>query len=212
MVEQEKETFGNFDLTRALEFLQLFPYHKWEPAYTPIQASEALRVNLRRAERQITTGSNEWEQRLFMELMFLEALEHHDIRMWQEKPLDAGESPFRGKVDFAFTPYQARFTMPYVVVAEAKKDDFEQGWGQCLIALKTADILNAQHEERFDLFGIVSSGKVWEFGKYTTQNQFFRSDAYSLGQPDTILGVLSSIFSECDHHIRAIHTHLPQTS
>lgn len=210
MAEQEKETFGNFDLTRALEFLHLFPYQKWELAYQPVPASDSLLVNLRRAERQVTTGSNEWEQRLFMELMFLEALEHHNIRMWQEKPLDAGESPYRGKVDFAFTPYQARFTMPYVVVAEAKKDDFEQGWGQCLIALKTADILNAQQKQRFDLFGIVSSGKVWEFGKYTAQNQFFRSDAYSLGQPATILGILSAIFSECDTHIQAIHAQLVQ--
>ncbi len=204
----EQETFGNFDLTRALEFLQLFPYQKWEFAYQPIPPSESLLTNLRRAERQITTGSNEWEQRLFMELMFLEALEHHDIRMWQEKPLDAGESPFRGKVDFAFTPYQARFTMPYIVVAEAKKDDFEQGWGQCLLALKTAHLLNAQQGEHVDLFGIVSSGKIWEFGKYTTRNQFFRSDAYSLGQPASILGILSVIFSECDRHIQVIQAHL----
>jgi hypothetical protein len=197
-----QETFGSFDLTKALEFLQLFPYKKWEIASEPIQPSESLLIHLRRAERQITTGSNEWEQRLFMELMFLEALEHHDIRMWQEKSLDAGKSPFRGKVDFAFTPYQARFTMPYIVVAEAKKDDFEQGWGQCLIALKTAHLLNAQQGKHFNLFGIVSSGKIWEFGKYnTTQNQFSRSDAYSLGQPASILGILSAIFSECDIHI-----------
>jgi hypothetical protein len=194
-----QETFGNFDFTKALELLELFPYQKLEITYEPIQASESLLINLRRAERQIITGSNEWEQRLFMELVFLEALEHHDIRMWQEKPLDAGKSPFRGKVDFAFTPYQARFTMPYIVVAEAKKDDFEQGWGQCLMALKTAQLLNAQ--QHFNLFGIVSSGKIWEFGKYTTQNQFYRSEPYSLGQVASILGILSAIFSECDTYI-----------
>jgi hypothetical protein len=198
MADQDKETFGNFDLTRALEFLQLFPYQKWEPVHQPVPPSEPLLVSLRRAERQITTGSNEWEQRLFMELIFLEALEHHNIRMWQEKPLDAGESPFRGKVDFAFTPYQARFTMPYIVVAEAKKDDFEQGWGQCLLALKTARLLNAQQGTCSDLFGIVSSGRVWEFGKYAASNQFLRSDAYSFGQLSSILGILSAIFSECE--------------
>lgn len=198
MSEQQKETFGNFDLTKALEFLQLFPYKKWEPGYQPVLPSESLLVSLRRAERQITTGSNEWEQRLFMELIFLEALEQHNIRMWQEKPLDAGEPPFRGKVDFAFTPYQARFVMPYIVVAEAKKDDFEQGWGQCLIALKTAHILNTQQGKSFDLFGIVSSGRIWEFGRYAANNQFLRSDAYSLGQLPAILGILAVIFSECE--------------
>jgi hypothetical protein len=64
-----QETFGSFDLTKALEFLQLFPYKKWVIEYEPIQPSESLLINLRRAERQITTGSNEWEQRLFMEFL-----------------------------------------------------------------------------------------------------------------------------------------------
>ncbi len=118
---EPQETFGNFDLTKALEFLQLFPYLKWPIPYNPVLPSESLTINLRRAERQIITGSNEWEQRLFMELFFLEALENHNIRMWQEKQLNAGTSPFKGKVDFAFTPYQARFTTPYILVSAAKK-------------------------------------------------------------------------------------------
>ena len=72
MIETEKETFGNFDFAKALEFLNLFPYLKWEVQVSPIQASEALKVNLKRAERQVTTGANEWDQRLFMELIYNE--------------------------------------------------------------------------------------------------------------------------------------------
>lgn len=194
-----QETFGNFDLTRAVEFLHLFPYQKWEIPFHSVQPGESLIINLRRAERQITTGSNEWEQRLFMELIFLEALENHNLRMWQEKPLDAGTAPFKGKVDFVFTPYQARFTMPYVIVSEAKKDDFEQGWGQCLIALKAAAILNEQTNYHFEMYGIVSSGRIWEFGKYTPDNRFYRSDAYTTAHTDNILGILAEIFTACDH-------------
>jgi len=193
-----QETFGNFDLTRALEVLHLFPYEKWEIPFKPVQPSESLTINLRRAERQIITGSNEWEQRLFMELIFLEALENHNIRMWQEKLLNAGSSPFKGKVDFAFTPYQARFTTPYILVSEAKKDEFEQGWGQCLMALKAAYMLNEKSGYQFEMYGIVSSGRVWEFGKYTPGNQFYRSDAYTTGQPELILGILEFIFAACE--------------
>ncbi len=200
MTEIEKETFGNFDLARALEFLDLFPYLKWEIQFKPIQPSEALKINLRRAERQVAAGSNEWEQRLFMELIFLEALEDHDIRMWQEKQIDAGESPFRGKADFAFTPYQVSFKTPYIILAEAKKDDFEQGWGQCLMAVKAAQIVNEKGGYHFDVYGIVSSGKIWEFGKYTTANQFHRTDAYTIAQPELILGILDVIFTECEAH------------
>lgn len=74
MTSENNETFSDFDLTKALEFLNLFPYLKWEMNFRPVQPSELLKINLKRAEKQITTGSNEWEQRLFMVLIFLEAL------------------------------------------------------------------------------------------------------------------------------------------
>lgn len=195
-----QETFGSYDLTKALEFLNLFPYHKWEIPFQPVSPSETLKISLRRAERQVISGSNEWENRLFLELIFLEALDNHNLRMWQEKNLDAGSPPFRGKANFVFTPYQARFTTPYVIVSEAKKDDFEQGWGQCLIALKAAAMLNEQAEHLFEMYGIVSTGRVWEFGKYTPDNPFYRSDAYTTVKPDMILGGLSTIFAACEKH------------
>ena len=155
-----------------------------------------MKINLQRAERQVTTGSNEWEQRLLMELIFLEALDHHNLRMWQEKQMDAGSAPFRGKVDFAFTSYQPRFKSPFVIVAEAKH--FEQGWGQCLIALKAASILNEREGHRHPLFGIVSTGKIWEFGEYTPDNTFSRSEPFSIGQPAALLGILGLIFTACE--------------
>lgn len=197
----ERETFGNFDLTRALEFLNLFPYFKWEISFDPITPSEALHINLRRAEKQIIAGSNEWEQRLFMELLFLEALENHNIRMWQEKQIDAGQAPFRGKVDFAFTPYQVSFKTPFILLAEAKKDDFEQGWGQCLIALRAAQMLNEKSGSPVDMVGIVSSGRIWEFGKLTMDNHFYRSEPYTLGQPELLLGILNDIFTQCEQRL-----------
>ncbi len=193
-----QETFGNYDLTRALELLHLFPFETWSIPFHPVVPSEALKINLRRAERQITTGSNEWDQRLLMELVFLEAMDHHDVRMWQEKQLDAGAPPFRGKIGFAFTPYQARFKTPFVVVAEAKKEDFDQGWGQCLIAMKAAQMLNEQAGFHRELFGIVSTGRIWEFGKYTPDNKFFRSEPYTIGLPESILGILDLIFIACE--------------
>jgi hypothetical protein len=199
--QSEKETFGNFDLTRALEFLDLFPYFKWEIQFDAVQPSDALRINLQRAERQIVAGSNEWEQRLFIELLFLEATENHNVRMWQEKQIDAGKVPFRGKVDFAFTPYQVSFKTPFLLLAEAKKDDFEQGWGQCLIALRAAQMLNERIGYRFPMLGIVSSGRIWEFGKLTIENRFYRSEPYTIAQPELILGILHTLFLECERQL-----------
>ncbi len=199
--EKEKETFGNFNLAGALEFLNLFPYSKWEIPFEPVYPGETLKTNLKRAERQIISDSNEWEQRLFMELIFLEALENRNIRMWQEKQIDAGESPFRGKADFVFTPYRASFGFPFVVLSEAKRDDFEKGWGQCLMAMKSAMMINEKNGYTFDIYGIVSTGKVWEFGKYTADNRFCKTDAYTTAHTEFILGILCGIFAECEKYL-----------
>jgi hypothetical protein len=46
------------------------------------------------------------------------------------------------------------------------------------------------------MVGIVSSGRIWEFGKLTMDNQFYRSEPYTLGQPELILGILHRVFTE----------------
>jgi hypothetical protein len=66
------------------------------------------------------------------------------------------------------------------------------------MALKAASLLNEQNNYHLEMYGIVSSGKIWEFGKYTPNNPFYRSDAYSIGQPELILGILEFIFSSCE--------------
>jgi len=46
MTEEKKETFGNFDFAKALEFLNLFPYQKWNIQVKSIQPSESLVISL----------------------------------------------------------------------------------------------------------------------------------------------------------------------
>ncbi len=52
---------------------------------------------------------------------------------------------------------------PLVIVAEAKKNDFEQGWAQCMAEMVAAQKINNDGE--FPVYGIVTDGKLWEFGK-----------------------------------------------
>ena len=52
---------------------------------------------------------------------------------------------------------------PYLIVMGTKKDDFDWGWGQCLAGMVTARKLNNRPEQV--LFGIVTNGEMWEFGK-----------------------------------------------
>ncbi len=86
------------------------------------------------------------------------------------------------------------FEQPYFIIVEAKKDDFEYGWSQCLAEMIAAQKLNNQLE--IIIFGIVSNGKNWEFGKLE-KDQFTRNKKlYSIQQLDEILAALNYLFLE----------------
>ena len=50
---------------------------------------------------------------------------------------------------------------PILIAVEAKKDNFQEGWGQCAAAMIAAQKLNAQPD--LIIHGIVSNGEIWEF-------------------------------------------------
>jgi len=40
--------------------------------------------------------------------------------------------------------------------------------------LHPSQIINKKEGYNFNIYGIVSSGKIWEFGKYTKDNEFLK--------------------------------------
>ena len=52
---------------------------------------------------------------------------------------------------------------PIIVVVEAKRSDFIEGWGQCLAGLVAAQKIN--DDNAIPVYGIVTDGALWEFGK-----------------------------------------------
>ena len=81
---------------------------------------------------------------------------------------------------------------PLILLVEAKKNDFEQGWGQCLAELVTAQKIN--DDTAFPVFGIVTDGTLWQFGRLIgdtfTQN---RTD-FALANLPTLFGAVDSVF------------------
>ncbi|MFN6000754.1 MAG: hypothetical protein ACK471_05155, partial [Dolichospermum sp.] len=55
------------------------------------------------------------------------------------------------------------FDKPYFLIVEAKQDKFEEGWSQCLAEMIAVQRINDDFVS--DIFGIVSNGKIWQFGK-----------------------------------------------
>lgn len=85
---------------------------------------------------------------------------------------------------------------PLILLVEAKKNDFEQGWGQCLAELVAAQKIN--NDADFPVYGIVTDGTLWQFGRLIgdtfTQN---RTD-FALANLPTLFGAVDSVFKAVD--------------
>jgi len=87
------------------------------------------------------------------------------LLLWSHQPLNYDDN-LSGIPDYIVAQRSTRgkiiLEQPYLIIVEAKKDNFEEGWGQCLAELVAAQKINNNQNSR--LFGIVSNGKLWEFG------------------------------------------------
>ncbi len=97
-----------------------------------------------------------------------ESCKKHNLPIWSQMPLNVDKSKgLTGNPDFLFAPEMeggVKYKKPIICcLAEAKKNDFEQGWGQVSAEMVAAQIAN--QNSSIAVFGIVSDGQVWEFGK-----------------------------------------------
>jgi len=88
------------------------------------------------------------------------------------------------------------FGKPYFLLVEAKQDKFDEGWAQCLAEMVAAQKLN--DELNVTVFGIVSNGDRWQFGKLET-NIFTRNKAYyTIQELDKLFAAVNYIFQQCE--------------
>lgn len=95
---------------------------------------------------------------------------------------------------------------PFVVIAEAKKNDFEQGWGQCLAELVAAQRIN--HDPLFPVYGIVTDGNLWQFGKLVEDVLIKQLHDYTIGNWSRLFGALHFILqaiAQVQHQSQQAH-------
>ncbi len=85
---------------------------------------------------------------------------------------------------------------PYFLLVEAKQDNFDAGWGQCLAEMVAAQRLHG--EMQVTIYGIVSNGNVWEFGKLETSGFIRNQTIYTLQNLDQLFAVVNYIFQQCE--------------
>ena len=88
--------------------------------------------------------------------------------------------------------------MPLVMLVEAKKNDFERGWGQCLAELVAAQKINDNPD--FPVYGIVTDGKLWEFGQLAGDTFIQNSTHFTVNNLPTLFGAVNAIFKAIQEH------------
>jgi len=88
------------------------------------------------------------------------------------------------------------FDKPYLILVEAKQDDFATGWAQCLAEMIASQKLHG--EDEIVIFGIVSNGDAWQFGKLEA-DQFTRNIIfYSIYELDKLFASVNFVFQQCE--------------
>jgi len=83
--------------------------------------------------------------------------------------------------------------LPIVIIVEAKQSNFIEGWGQCLAELVAAQKINNQEE--FPLFGIVTDGELWQFGKLVRNLFTKQKSRITLTDLDKLFGAIGFLLS-----------------
>ena len=118
-----------------------------------------------------------------------------DYALWIKKAMSYDEI-LNGTPDY-FISTRSELGMlsvgtPLIILVEAKKNDFEQGWGQCLAELVAAQKINEDTD--FPVYGIVTDATLWQFGQLVgdafTQNR----TNFSLDNLPILFGAVDSVF------------------
>jgi hypothetical protein len=93
-----------------------------------------------------------------------------DLLLWSHQPLNYDQN-LCGIPDYMVARRSQMgkifLEKPFLIIVEAKKDNFEEGWAQCISEMIAAQKIN---QTTTAIFGIVSTGMIWEFGILNANN------------------------------------------
>ncbi len=119
----------------------------------------------------------------------------HQCALWIQKTLTY-DHKLTGTTDYLVASRsplgKTVLDVPLLIAVEAKKNDFEQGWAQCAAELVAAQRIN--NNANLPVYGIVTDGRFWEFGKLVGDMFYHHSEAYSADQLALLFGVLQHVF------------------
>ena len=140
--------------------------------------------------------SSEQAKTLLIDSLFSEIVPlHGGLKIWKAAVLNT--DTLTGVAGYLMAPHRAYLETPLLCVAEANRDDFEQGAAQCIAEMVGCRWNNRQDDHDIDIFGIVSNGQIWQFYKLTQAGEIFETELFTIAFLPELLGALDYICGEC---------------
>lgn len=178
--------------------------YREENFIVPAEATprEAFRAEIEFSLREVVVDNSEYAIcENFIYPILKEVWKNHKekLMLWSHRPLNYDEQ-LSGVPDYIVAQRSPQgkvvFDRPYFLLVEAKEDNFTQGWGQCLAELIAARSLS--ENPKLTIFGIVSNGEKWEFGKLTLDLFTKNIKKYQLEALDELVAAVSYVFEQCN--------------
>jgi hypothetical protein len=106
------------------------------------------------------------------------------------------EKGLNGVCDFMLTrgPQNFLIETPILAIAEAKNDNVNNGYGQCIAAMHAAAILNQKKQPNIPaLYGTSTTGAQWKFLRLDGAMVTIDKADYFIDQPDRVFGALTRV-------------------
>jgi hypothetical protein len=197
--KSKKKPFSSFNLQEAYRQLKIEHLETWQILGDSTEPSAEFNTQFQRFQVFDLKRSEEGKK-IIIDLVFVEALQQFpSLKAWKGEKLESDSA--RGAADYLITRNLDYSEAPMLCVAEAKKDDFDQGLAQCLVEMQACQWMNQQIGKTIEVFGIVTNAEGWKFYKLSTQNQVYETELYAFRNLPEILGALNMIFKICDRNL-----------
>lgn len=187
--------YSGFTLRDAMKLIPAEQFLRWRLDPSSRAPSDFLIEDLRRLE-SFDLKSSEQAKTLLIDSLFSEIVPlHGSLKNWKAAILNT--DTLTGVADYLMAPHRAYLETPLLCVAEAKRNEFEQGAAQGIAEMIGRRWNNRQGDHDNDIFGIVSNGQIRQFYKLTRAGELFETELYTTAFLPELLGVLDFIFGEC---------------
>ena len=185
------------DLVQQMFGLSVVP----SPLFTgvqPIAPTPWLKDTLQRG-RDVAVFSEKARSEFIVAPVLLTCREilQEEISIYSGVRLDVDpERGLKGECDFilARQPTLPILQAPLLIILEAKKNDIEEGLGQCAAQMVGARQFNERHQETTEiLYGCVTTGETWQFMQMHQQELAIDTNRYFINEVDKILGILATV-------------------